>query len=338
MTKPNHPSTNPQLSTKMMNPWSVLESVPSLIASQSEWRRQLGLCYESFEMLCLQPAAYRIRRVRCPRTCGCDHLVVIRHGHAAIGACPRRHPHCPDLHLDPEDISTLEVSTGRLGAALCKAFGLAVRHTPLGVPGTFQFGAWSVAAVPVILTMQVQRSAFQAAIAELAAHLRQPFILFSPTMDFLDARCIGILGNYGAACFALQDHVTLNESGALRPTVQPGELFAAFTPQPREAELDVAARAFALVRKLDTDQPLPPPSLLTVFRLYCIEEQSYTQIAHQYKCSKTSVVRRVSLLRRRTGLDPQALRRISPQIAQLEQSLNDSRASRIRRSEQTESA
>lgn len=321
-----------------MKPWSVLESIPTLLASQTEWRRQLGPCYEAFEMLCLQPTPYRVRRVRCPHGCGCDRLVVTRHANEAIGVCTCTPPSCPDVPLAPEDISTLEVSTGRLGRALCKAFGLAIRHTPLAVPGTCQFGAWSVAAVPVILTVQVQRAAFHAAIAELVAQLRQPFILFTPTMDFLDARCLGMLRNCGAACFALQDHVALTESGALRPMVQPGELFAPFTPQPKEADLDVAARAFALVRKLDTDQPLPAPSLLSVFRLYCMEELSYAQIAHQYKCSKTSVVRRVSLLRRRTGLDPLALRRMSPQIAQLEKSLNDPRASRIRRSEQAEGA
>jgi hypothetical protein len=117
-----------------MTPWSVLESVPGLLASRTEWRRHLCPCYESFKMLCLQPTPYRVRRVRCPRGCGCDHLVVTRHGRETIGACTCEPARCHDLRLTPEDISTLEVSTGRLGRALCKAFGLAIRHTPLAVP------------------------------------------------------------------------------------------------------------------------------------------------------------------------------------------------------------
>ena len=321
-----------------MKPWSVLESIPSLLASQTEWRRQLGPCYPAFEMLCLQPTPYRIRRVRCPRGCGCDHLVVTRHGAEAIGICTCTPARCPDLPLSSEEICTLEASLARIGRALCKGLGLSTRPASLGLPGTLQIGAWSVGVVPVILTVQSQPSAFHTVLAELVGRLQQPFILLTPTTEFLDARGLELLHGCGAACFALQDYVTITDSGGLRPTVVPGELFAAFSPQPKEADLDVASRAFALVRKLDTDKPLPAPSLLSVFRLYCMEELSYAQIAHQYKCSKTSVVRRVSLLRRRTGLDPLALRRMSPQIAQLEKSLNDPRASRIRRSEQAEGA
>lgn len=321
-----------------MKPWSVLESIPSLLATRTEWRRQLGPHYEAFEMLCLQPADYRVRRVRCPRGCGCDHLVVARHAGEALGICTCAPPRCPDLPLTSEDVSTLEVSLPRLGRALCRGLGLATRQASLGLPGTLQIGAWSVAVVPVIFTVQSQAATFHTVLAELVGRLQQKFILLTPTTDFLDARGLELLHSCGAACFALHDTVTIADSGVLRPTVAPGELFAAFTPQPKEADLDVASRAFALVRKLDTDKPLPAPSLLTVFRLYCIEELSYAQIAHQHKCSKTSVVRRVNLLRRRTGLDPLALRRMSPQIAQLEKSLNDSRASRIRRSEQAEGA
>ena len=59
----------------------------------------------------------------------------------------------------------------------------------------------------------------------------------------------------GAAFFALDSHVVLTEHGTLRSIRSPGELFAQFTPQPKELEVDVAARSFALVRKLDTEKP-----------------------------------------------------------------------------------
>ena len=97
-------------------------------------------------------------------------------------------------------------------------------------------------------------------------------------------------------------HVVLTERGTLQPTRSPGELFARFTAQPKETEVDIAARVFALVRKLDTDKPLPHPSLLTVFRLYCIEVLSAQRIAVKNKCSKPTVIRRLKLLRSRIGV------------------------------------
>jgi hypothetical protein len=270
-----------------------------------------------------------MRRVRCPRRCGCDHLVVTRHGEAAIGLCTCEPARCPDIPLHPADLTPLQVSIGRLGRALCKAFGLAGRQAELPVSRTLQFGAWSSAAVPAILTIQTHQSAFRAAVAQLVGHLRQPFILFAPTSEFVDATSLALLRNYGAAVFSLEQHVALTEHGTLKPTVVPGELFAAFTPQPREIDMDASVRAFALLQKLDTDKPLPPPSLLTVFRLYCCDELSYAAIARKFQCTKTTIVRRASLIRRRTGLDLIALRRISPHLAKLEASLRDDRAERV---------
>jgi hypothetical protein len=226
------------------------------------------------------------------------------------------------------DIIPLEVSRPRLGHALCKAFGLASRHVGLPIPATFQFGSWSTDAVPAVLTMQVENAAFRRAVAELAAALRQSFILFAPTADYLDAPAKSILENHGAAFFALNSHVILTPQGTLQPTRAPGELFARFTPQPKDADVDLARRAFALVRNLDTDKPLAPPTLLTVFRLYCIEELSAGRIARKCGCSKPTVLRRLALIRARTGLDPLQLRRLSPHIAKLEDSMNDPRAER----------
>jgi len=214
---------------------------------------------------------------------------------------------------------------------LSAAFGMQRRHAELGTPNTFQFGAWSAASIPGILTIQVQNSAFRRAVAELAAQLRQPFLLFAPTSDFLDAPSQAILQNHGAGFFPLDKRVILTEHGTLQPTSPPGEMFGWFTPQLKEADLEVARRAFALVQNLDTEKPLQPPSLLTVFRHYCIEELSTSRIARKYGCSKTNIVRRLRLIRARTGLDPQQLRRLSPHIAKLEDSFADSRARRMHR-------
>jgi hypothetical protein len=319
---------NPKL---LMTFYTALERVPGLLATETEWSLLVGPQFPAFKALCLQPSSYEMRRVRCARRCGCDHLVFARHGEAGVGVCTCEPPCCADIPLHPGDLAVLEVSIARLGRALCSAFGLAVRQAQLPVPRTVQFGAWSIASVPAILTIQAKQQTFRAVVAQLAAHLRQPFILFAPTSEFLDATSMAVLRNYGAAFFSLEEQVVLTERGTLKSTVVPGDLFAMFTPQPKETDMEASVRAFALVQKLDTDKPLPPPSLLTVFRRYCCDELSYAEIARKCKCTKTTIVRRASLIRRRTGLDLMALRRISPHLAKLESSLRDDRAERIRR-------
>jgi len=281
-------------------------------------------------VLCLEPSSYQVHSVRCPRRCGCDHLVLRRHDEAgAVAVCRCQEPLCPDIPLRSSDLATLQVSRPRLGHALCRAFGLAVRHADLPVPNTFQVGSWSTDAVPAILTIQVQHSVFRRAVAELAAILRAPFILFAPTSDFLDAPAQSILNNHGAGFFPLDTHAVLTDQGTLRSVHPPGELFARFTPQPKEIEADVATSAFALVAKLDTEKPLPHPSLMTVFRLYCMEECSSVRIARDCECDKSTVVRRLALIRRRIGVDPRDLRRYSAHLAKLQDSLHDPRARRI---------
>jgi hypothetical protein len=321
----------------MLAPWLTLESVPGLLATESDWRQMIGARFAAFKALCLEPSPFEVTRVRCPNGCGCDHLVIVRHdGAGAVGVCQCSHRSCPDIPLAPPDFTALRVNSARLGNALCKAFGFAPRQTGLPVPNTFQFGSWSADAVPAILTIQVQNSAFRRAVAELAAQLRQPFILFAPTSDFLDAPAQSILENHRAGFFPLSRHVVLTDHGTLQPTSVPGELFARFTPQPKEIDTDVAARAFALVRSLDTDRPMTPPTLLTVFRLYCQEELSMAQIARKYECSKTSIVRRINLIGARIGMHPSKLRRLSPHLAKLEESMSDARAEHIHRRSQVE--
>jgi hypothetical protein len=289
-----------------------------MVATETEWRRMTGPAFSSFQALCLEPSAFRMRHVRCPQECGCDHLVIDRHdGAGAVAVCRCNPPGCADLVLSRADITVLEVGQSRLGHALCRAFGLHSREAALSAPNSYQFGAWSSDAVPAILTIQVRNSDFRRAVAELVATLRQRFILFSPTSDFLDAPARGMLENQGAGFFDLKSHVTLTEQGTLRCAREPGELFARFNPQPRETDVNMAERVFALVQKLDTERPLKPPTLLTVFRLYCIEEMSSVRIARRFETTKTTVVRRLAEIEARIGVHPRALRRFSPHLAKL---------------------
>jgi hypothetical protein len=73
------------------------------------------------------------------------------------------------------------------------------------------------------------------------------------------------------------------------------------------------------------------PSLLTVFRLYCINEMSAMEIAAQCGCSKASIMKRLKILSLKTGMPAAKLRRYSAQFERMEAEMGDWRAKRIHR-------
>ena len=223
------------------------------------------------------------------------------------------------------------MSWSKLARALCQALGLESRFRTLPPPNTVQFGAWSADAVPAILTIQARPSAFLRVVPELVARLQRPFLLFAPTSNHFDAPSQDMLSRVHAAFFPLDSTVLLAADGRLHPAKPPGELFAEFTPQPREVDEDVAQRAFALVTILDSERPMKPPALLTVFRLYCIAEMSAAQIAQKCHSSKTVVISRLKMIQAKTGVSPIDFRRISSHLAKIDESATDSRAARIHR-------
>jgi hypothetical protein len=91
------------------------------------------------------------------------------------------------------------------------------------------------------------------------------------------------------------------------------------TPLPRSCSQhavsseSVARAAFALLEKLDSGRRRPPPSIPKVFRLYCIESLSAAEVARKCHCSKAAVIRRLNLIRKKTGLSPALLRDFAPQ-------------------------
>jgi hypothetical protein len=141
------------------------------------------------------------------------------------------------------------------------------------------------------------------------ARLHAPFILLAPTSGHFDAPCQELLAHARAAFFPLETTVHLADNGRLRAVNPPGELFAQFTPQPKQADQDVAAKAMAIVSTLDVGLP---PSPVTVFRLYCGEGLSIPQVARQLRVSSATICRRLQLIRARTGTDPKNLRRLAP--------------------------
>ena len=330
------PSTNDyQLSTNHhqlspTSPWSCLETLPGLVALPRVWRVRLGEMFERVKALILQDHPNPAQLLPCPRGCGLAHEIVCRPDGSLVATCcgdPAR-PH--EIPLSLAEIMPLEVSWSRLGRTLCQPLGLDSRFRTLQPPNTFQFGAWSADAVPAVLTIQAYPCAFRRVVSELVAQLGRPFMLFAPTSNHLDVPSLGYLTGARAAFFPLDSTVLLTRDGRLGPVKPPGELFARFTPQPKDTDEEVARRAFALVRTLDSERPMKPPTLLTVFRLYCMEEMSAAEIGGRFGCSKATVISRLNSIRQRTGADPENLRRLCVWLDKATEDASDPRASRLR--------
>jgi hypothetical protein len=297
------------------SPWSCLETLPGLIALPRVWRARLGEMFERMKGLILQDSPNPAQLLPCPRGCGLAHEIVCRPDGSLVATChgdPER-PH--EIPLTPADITPLEVSWPKLGRALCQALGLHSRFRTLLPPNTVQFGAWSADAVPAVLTIQSCPCAFRRVVPELVAGLRRPFMLFAPTSNHLDAPCLEFLSGVRAAFFPLDSTVRLDGNGRLFPVKAPGELFAQFTPHPREVSGDVASAAMAIADTLDVGVP---PTPLRVFRLYCGKALGIPEVARELGVSNATVFRRLEIIRANTGKDPKDLRRISSDASESE--------------------
>src|SRR5205823_1618925 len=166
------------------------------------------------------------------------------------------------------------------------------------------------------------------ALVELIARLRERFIVFGPTARQVEAACWELLASANAAYFPLEGNVMLTHNATLQPTRSPGELFRKFTPQPGEADLSEAQRIFALVQQLEAESRNKLPSVLTVFRLYCLEQLKVDQIADRCRCAKGTISHRLQAIRRMTGTDPLAFRRMSAHFDRMMEGATDSRAVR----------
>jgi hypothetical protein len=312
----------------MSKPWQALEEIRGLIALLPVWRRRAGPeNFAAFRNLCLQVSPKTARLFPCPLATECAYRIIqvpqalsflpsaldTRPSTVAIGFCQRDPRRCEHVQLSQDDITPLELNWKKLGREICKAFGLDTRFTTLPIPNTVQIGTWSADAVPVILTVQCERPLFRFACSELVSLLNQKFILLAPTATLADARSTATLNRVGAQLFMLETTLRLTDHGTLHSIRTPGELFAKFTPQPKETDLSVAERAYALIQQLG-------PKVIEVFQLYCVEELSAEGTARELDVSKRTVLRHLKTIGRRTGTNPRALRRLSAHLSHLQKS------------------
>jgi len=315
-----------------VNIWQALESSRGLTAVAASWRERLGEQFETFKEAFLQRAPGVAKGMPCPHGCGCTHEIVTEVQSTIHAVCRCDPETCPDILLTPEDIVLLELSWTKLARALCHVFALDYKPADLGLLNTRQIGSWSLDAVPVILTLQHERAWFRTVLLELLARLRQRFILLAPTAKNIDAVSHELLASSDAAFFSLDANVCLTHEGSLRlASAAPGKLFAKFVRQPCDSDEDIASRAFALVQQLDAEGARKAPTVLSVFRMYCIDGFSVSTIARKCGTSRMTIRARLKLVETKTGMNIDQLRKFSAQFEQAEATFTDSRASHIHR-------
>jgi len=315
----------------MPSPWSALELGTSAIPAI--WRERIGADaqFDVFRHSFLQVRPEPATSFPC-RRCGCAHRITVHAPNDIVAVCTCDPWNCDDLILAAADIQVLELNWPKLARALCQALGLDARPADVALHNTRQIGSWSTDAVAAILTIQSDRQQFRHVVAALAARLRDKFILLAPTANHLDTTSAEYLKNVGAQLFALDSHVVLTASGTIQPRSSPGEMFAKFRPEPKDAvEENDVRRVFAIMQQLESQSRRKPPSVLTVFGYYCRAALSVREIALRCHCSSTTIIERLNVIQKKTGLSPAALRALSPHIDKIRDQISDPRARNIHR-------
>jgi hypothetical protein len=287
--------------------WPSLEDMPGIIALLPVWRDLTGDGFLLYHALCFMMSTRTAISFPCQKITACAYRIIRQPDGSIVGICRSNPAICQPIKLSEEDVTVLELNWKKLGRAICQAFGFESKFAELKIHNTVQIGTWSADAVPVILCIQMNAADFRHAVAEVTATLNKRFMLFAPTSRNVDVPCLQLLAHSGSEFFPLDTTVRISPNGTLHSIRTPGELFAKFTPQPKELEKSVAERAFALVKQFD-------PKTLQVFQLYCIEELSATQVAQRLACSKTSVLRRLNAIKTKTGIHPKHFRRLSDHL------------------------
>ena len=65
--------------------------------------------------------------------------------------------------------------------------------------------------------------------------------------------------------------------------------------------------ALLLLDRLDSSSPPRPPTVLAVFRLYCVQQMTIAEVARACRCSVGTICNRLKLLRAKTGLNLEKL-------------------------------
>jgi len=314
----------------MSNVWQCLEALAGGNHVAAEWAKWSGDQFVPLRSAFLRDTQKRAGFIPCPHGCGCEHEIVPRAGGKLAAVCQCEPWNCEDVAVTPAEATLLALNIAKFGRDIAKAFGCDPKDTDLRIPGTRQVAAFGGAGVPVVLTIQSERTGFARVVTQLVAQLREQFILLAPTNRFLDGISLGLLKQAKAGLFDLESNLVLTPSGTLKARKGAGELFSPYAPKDCEPlEEDQARQLFALVEKLESGRRLKNPSVMEVFRLYCIKGKTTDQIVSGGRYSKGTIINRLKAIRRATGKDPDEMRAFSPYLQRIEETITDSRAAYI---------
>ena len=236
-----------------------------------------------------------------------------------------------DLGSQGDHVVVWELDWRKLGRAVARALGCEAKDGDLGLPGTAQVAALGTV-LPVVLTIQQDGDDFRGVIGQLVARLRENFVVLAPTGRFMDAHCHGLLKSAKAGFFDLESNLTLLPSGLLQARRSGGELFSALLPDaPEEITEEAARKLYALVLVCASEQTDRKAPIKQVFDLYCRMGFSAEEVSLKLHCSKATVINRLNTLHQRTGVTADKLRAYKPFFDDIEESIADPRAKRIRR-------
>lgn len=306
--------------------------MPGLVAVPAGWQRCVGEDFEAFRAAFLVSTGRQAESFPSPHVCECS-LRVCRHRDGSIVAVSEcGSTGCKDMQLAAADVMLWEASWKKLGRAVAKGFDCDVKDVELGVAGTRQIGSFGDAGLPVVLTIQHEEGQFGSIMRQLVGQIGAGFILLAPTSRFMNGCSRGLLGMAKAGFFDLESHSSLTAQGNLQARKGGAELFVRFLPEQKEQlPEDVARQAFRLIEQLDSDQVIKPPSVLAVFRLYCVKEMTAEQVARKCRCSKGTVINRLKSIREKTRMEPDELRRFSGQFDKIEDDIRESKAAYVHR-------
>jgi len=348
------------------NFWHHFESVPGGKALLQVWQEVFGAEFRLVQPF-LQATPERGGLYPCPRNppCDCDHEVREDFEGEFVAVCTCGDGGCAPIKLSPEGALIYELNRRALGNAICGALGLDMANrtiTPNG--GSLEIGSYAPLHAPVFLCFPANAADLLRELEELLSRGSGPFVILTPTRAHIMSVLDNTVDRCGSAILALSVIVEPHESAGFRATKALAPALAQWTdrvaslrghgkalekvllklatatdrmdaPIAKEQDVpeEVAIQAFALVKALDSEEAsrLGPPSVPTVFRLYCMEELSSSEIAKRVGCAKLTVLRRLQLIRARTGMDPSTFRRFSSQFAKIEEQMRDPRAAHIHR-------
>jgi hypothetical protein len=355
-----------------MNPslWNSLEMLSTQAGLLVEWKAELGADFAAARVF-LRPTQQQVESYPCQHSnpCGCRHRIIFESPEDVCAICDCEEDGCEAIQLGPGDLIVYALDGKMLAASIRRAFHLdEINNGAMEGVRSYPVGVWGIRRSHVFFNVPISESGLLNEIDRLCVPVADAFVLLTPTPRFCTPRVQQALQRQGCGHMALDGVLKLTPGGILQliPAAKAAVdvFFGDFGKQVAqgkplelaiarvEAKLDaiaksrsqamaeedefpaeVARQALALVKQLDTENRLKKPSILTVFRLYCINEMSATEIAKQCCCSKASIIKRLNILARKTGMPAARLRQYSAQFERMEAEMGDWRAKRIRRRE-----